>query len=96
MNVNELISETVIHEAYFDLWGFSVNWIQAIQNKLLDFSEPSQGDNCEAYTCEACMAVRFQSTDKERVEYAKGLFRRLAALAKPTYSDSETTFYANR
>lgn len=93
---SDLITESIIYEAYFDLWGFSMNWIKAIQDKLLDFSEPSQGDNCEAYTCEACMAVRFQSTDKSRVEQAKGLFRRLAALAASSYQDSNSVVYVGR
>lgn len=87
MNVNELISESTNYEAYFDLWGFSFNWIKAIQNAILDFAEPSKGEECEAYTCEACMAVRFTTTDQNRIREVKGLFRRLAALAAPTFTD---------
>lgn len=93
--MNDLISETTIYEAYFDLWGFSVNWIKAIQDKLLDFANPGDGEECEAYTCEACMAVRFRSLDQKRVERAKGLFKRLAALAKPTY-DNGDVYYVGR
>lgn len=93
INPNDFISETVVYEAYFDLWGFSVNWIKSIQEKLLDFANPSDGEECEAYTCEACMAVRFRSEDKERTRQATALFRRLCALAASTYTDGAKTFY---
>lgn len=96
MSVDELISDSITYEAYFDLWGFSVNWIKAIQDKLLDFAEPSQGDSCEAYSCEACMAVRFQSTDQNRVTRAKALFRQMVALARSTYEEGESVVYARR
>lgn len=95
-NFNQLISESITFEAYFNLWGFSMNWINTIQEKLLDFSEPSKGDNCEAYTCDACMAVRFQSTDKSRVESAKKLFKRLAMLASRSYNSPNEVIYVVR
>jgi hypothetical protein len=90
---DDLTSEATIYEAYFDLWGFSVNWIKAIQNQLLDFANPGDGEECEAYTCEACMAVRFRSCDVNRVRQAKALFHRLVALAKSTYSASSEVAY---
>ena len=96
MTTDELISDSITYEAYFDLWGFSVNWIKVIQEKLLDFAEPSQGENCEAYTCEACMAVRFQSPERERVNKAKALFRQMVGLARSSYSDREGVVYVGR
>jgi hypothetical protein len=96
MDSDKLVSEATIYEAYFDLWGFSVNWIKAIQNSLLEFANPGDDEECEAYTCEACMAVRFRSGNKERIVRARGLFRRLAALAQSSYSDAGNVVYTQR
>lgn len=79
--INQRISDTVHFEAYFDLWGFSVNWINAICDALHEFTEPSKGDEGEAYQCEACMAFRFTSESYTRTEQAKKIFKRLANLA---------------
>jgi len=79
--VNERISDDVHFEAYFDLWGFSVNWIDAICDALHDYCEPSQGDEGDAYQCEACMAFRFTSTSLTRTQEARKIFKRLANLA---------------
>jgi len=75
------VSEAIIYEAYFDLWGFSLDWINRICGELLNFAIPSKGDECEAYRNEACMAVRFQSTNWKRVERAKQIFKPLEAEA---------------
>jgi len=80
-SVSERISDEVHFEAYFDLWGFSVNWINAICDALHEFTEPSKGDTGEAYQCEACMAFRFTSTSHTRTEQARKIFKRLANLA---------------
>jgi hypothetical protein len=79
--INERISETVHFEAYFDLWGFSVGWINAICDALHEYTEPSQGDEGEAYRCEACMGFRFISTSYTRTQEARKIFNRLANLA---------------
>lgn len=79
--VNERISDEVHFEAYFDLWGFSVNWINAICDALHEYCEPSKGDEGEAYQCEACMAFRFISTSHTRTQEARKIFKRLANLA---------------
>ena len=79
--VNHRISDDVHFEAYFDLWGFSVGWIDAICDALDNFTEPSQGDEGEAYQCEACMAFRFTSTSYTRTQEARKIFKRLANLA---------------
>jgi len=79
--VNERISDDVHFEAYFDLWGFSIKWINAICDALHDHTEPSQGDTGEAYRCEACMAFRYTSTSHTRTQEARKIFKRLANLA---------------
>ncbi len=79
--VTERIQDDVHFEAYFDLWGFSINWINAICDALHNFTEPSQGDEGEAYRCEACMAFRFTSTSFTRTQEARKIFKRLANLA---------------
>lgn len=84
MKAKERISESTHYEAYFDLWGFSFPWIISICDALHDFCEPSLGDEGESYRCEACMAFRFTSTDKSRVEQAKAIFAKLEPLARRT------------
>ena len=79
--LNERISETVHFEAYFDLWGFSVGWIDAICDALHEYTQPSLGDEGEAYDCMACMAFRFTSTSYTRTQEARKIFKRLANLA---------------
>jgi hypothetical protein len=79
--VNRRISDSVRFEAYFDLWGFSINWIQAICDALHKYCEPSEGDEGEAYQCGACMAFRFTSTSSTRTQKARKIFKRLANLA---------------
>jgi len=79
--INERIQDDVHFEAYFDLWGFSVNWINAICDALHEYCTPSQGDEGESYRCEACMAFRFTSTSLTRTQEARKIFKRLANLA---------------
>lgn len=79
--VSERISDEVHFEAYFDLWGFSVGWINAICDALHNFTEPSKGDTGEAYMCESCMAFRFTSTSFTRTQEARKIFKRLANFA---------------
>ncbi len=75
------ITETTIFELYVDLWGYSIPWIDAISEALHKFCQPSLGDECETCTCPACMAVRFNSTDRARIEEAKRIVSRLFNLA---------------
>lgn len=75
------ISEVTLYEVYFDLWGMTSGWIDAISNKLLDFANPRE-ETCEAYANPACMAVRFRTPSKERARKAKAIFVRMENLAK--------------
>lgn len=76
----ERITETVLYEAVFDLWGFSIGWIEAIDNALMDFCDLGT-DSCESSMCPANMSVCFRSIDQSRVEEAKRIFIRLNNLA---------------
>ena len=86
------ITETIIYEVYFDLWGFSMPWINAIANALHAFCDCST-DSCESYTCEANMSVRFQSTDINRVARAKNIYNQRAALATAQMSGNPEDIY---
>lgn len=80
MTAKDRVSRLVIHEAYFDLWGFSVAWIESISKALHDYCDCTT-DSCESYMSPACMAVRFQSTDTARIDAAVKKFSRLSSLA---------------
>lgn len=72
-------SECVIYEAVFDLWGFTMPWIESISDAIHAHYE--SGDTCETYTCEANMSIRFQSCEKSRVDAVKSSFAKLCPLA---------------
>ncbi|MEN6379727.1 MAG: hypothetical protein ABFD15_09135 [Methanofastidiosum sp.] len=81
--MNKAISITTNYEVYVYLYGYSMGWINTIQNAVLDYSQ--KDEDAEAYTCSACMAVRFTSTDKSRVGKLCAKVNSLLALAKKTY-----------
>lgn len=93
---NSRVSEVALYEVYIDLWGMTPNWIATIQDRLLGFAEPRKGDDCcEAYTNPACIAVRFRSSDKKRVQKVKAIFSRLYNLAKKTTLDPKKVCYCH-
>lgn len=87
-SVKDRISVTLKYEMYVDLWGHTLAWIETIQNALHEFCD-THTDECESYTCPACMAIRFTSTDSSRIVKAERIFKRLSNLAnksvKPCY-----------
>lgn len=86
-------AETTLHEIYIDLWGLTPRWIAAVQNAVLDFARSGDGETAEAYTCPACMAVKFVSTERARAAGAKSVVRKLLNLAERTSLDPKTVDY---
>ena len=81
--IDAMIDEKPLIELYIDLWGLSHPWIRAIQAKILDMAESDE--TAESYSCDACMAIRFQTPSRERAEIVKKAFRRLMNLAGKTF-----------
>lgn len=81
-SMSDRFTETELFELYVDLWGLSPAWIEKLQAVVLDFADPSVGDEAEAYSCPACMAVRFRTLDRSRVAVVRGTMARLLNLAR--------------
>lgn len=68
-------TKSIIYEAYFDLWGYTGDDIGNIQDAIMDFANVDE--ECESYSCPACMAIRFRSDKEQRVDEAIKLFKKL-------------------
>lgn len=87
--MNKFIAVSPLVEIHIDLYGFSVGWVETIQNKISSLYRSSlngHNDKCETFSCWAAggVGVRFL-TD---TEYAKTVTReafRLLNLARKTY-----------
>ena len=91
------VTRTTKYEAYFDLYGYTWPWINAICDALHEYTKTSLGDEGESYKCEACMSFRFTSTDRKRRDGAEAVFARLEPLARRTLHKGDgETFYLQR
>jgi hypothetical protein len=68
--MRKAIERSIVYEAYFDLWGYTLPIVILIQDIVLDADKVGSGDKAEAYKDPLCgvMGARFQSQDKARVD----------------------------
>lgn len=66
--MTDTILRAVKYEAYFDLWGYSLAWIELIQKEVSNAFD--SGDTCEDYRAidAGVIATRFISEDKDKVD----------------------------
>lgn len=81
-----LLSVTQRVEIYVDLYGFSLGWVEKIQEDIPKLYRCRSGDECECYFCPEAggVGVKF-ITDPEYAPVVEAEIRRLLALAARTY-----------